>query len=111
MKAFLCIKKILLITLLIQSCSNTSKFHGYVYHDTMALDSVCVTDDGGKSTYTDSLGYFVLEEDSKYFSDYLIFSKEGYRTDTIMTVYHRGSIKLDFLFQKGNDTIILSSIM
>lgn len=99
----------LVCILSLQSCSN-NKFQGYVYDGDQPLDSVLVTGNRGDSTYTDSLGYFVLRKNKKRSNMYFLFKKKGYKTDTVRRFYYTGSIKSKEMFKTKEDTVHLSII-
>jgi hypothetical protein len=64
------------------SCSKKDKFKGYVYYKKQPLSNTLVREiHNDKITKTDSLGYFELKNSSS--TSHLIFSKEGYKTDTV----------------------------
>ena len=87
-------------------------YQGYVYHDNQPQENVTViTDDNNQDyTKTDVTGYFKLNKMPNTLTD-LIFNKEGFRIDTIPSVWsqHGEKIKYNFI-NKKMDTIQLIKI-
>lgn len=92
---------IFLCTLIIVSCTGTKlrdHYSGFVVDDTGApIAGVSVREDRdeGHSHTTDSAGFFKIERPGKSVSD-LIFSKNGYRTDTVDMVWTMHGEKLAY---------------
>ncbi|WP_440066271.1 hypothetical protein [Tenacibaculum discolor] len=109
-------KKILLIVLitLFTSCTEGTKeyFEGYVYYKEIPLKGVVITEGHSEPnnvfSTTDSLGYFKLKRFSQTFADKLIFSKKGFKTDTIYLLRGRNSRPLYTLFlREQSDTLFM----
>lgn len=103
----------LVLILLIFACkSSRSFYHGYVYNSNGPLNNVQVKEDMGNSnsTFTDSTGYFKLNKNT-YLLNNLVFIKEGFKIDTIKTVWSQHGERLEYMFlNKKEDTIYLKPI-
>lgn len=94
----------LFIIFIFLSCSKKDKFKGYVCYKKQPLSDVLVKEIyNDKITKTNSLGYFELKNSSS--SSHLIFSKEGYKTDTIDLI-RLHPISMLFL-RKQTDTLFM----
>ena len=82
---------ILLLALTLFSCNPINNFYQGRVTDVHnnPLENVIVAEDRiERQTRTDKNGYFKLDRNSNYLG-YLIFIKDGYKTDTIPTVWHQ----------------------
>ena len=101
---------ILLFFLLI-SCKNQN-YYGYIYDiDTKKpLNKVFVRENfknNAKFTYSDENGFFKIENNTESIGD-LIFNIEGYKTDTIVTIWSQHGEKLKYRFVGNNsDTLFM----
>ncbi len=100
----------LLLVFLIVGCkSKQSFYHGYVFHNENPVVGVEVKDNLRiqNSTYTDSTGYFKLIKRRDMISD-LIFTKNGYISDTVKTVWiQSGEREMKRFLNKDADTLYL----
>ncbi|WPO83655.1 carboxypeptidase-like regulatory domain-containing protein [Chryseobacterium sp. JJR-5R] len=96
-------------------CSQQNFYHGFVYdQDTKKpLNRVLVKESFNSdslSDYTDINGYFKIENKKESVAD-LIFSFDGYKKDTAVTVWSQHGEKLKYRFlNKKPDTIFLKKI-
>ncbi|MCG7503008.1 hypothetical protein MHM83_14145 [Tenacibaculum sp. Mcav3-52] len=106
-------KQVLLVVLitLFTSCTEGTKeyFEGYVYYKEISLKGVVITEGHSEPnnvfSTTDSLGYFKLKRFSQTYVDKLIFSKKGFKTDTVYLLRGRNSPPLYTLFlREQSDT-------
>ncbi|WP_437824926.1 hypothetical protein [Tenacibaculum mesophilum] len=109
-------KQILLVVLitLFTSCTEGTKeyFEGYVYYKEIPLKGVVITEGHSEPnnvfSTTDSLGYFKLKRFSQTYADKLIFSKKGFKTDTVYLLRGRNSPPLYTLFlREQSDTLFM----
>ncbi|PKH52359.1 hypothetical protein CXF68_17380 [Tenacibaculum sp. Bg11-29] len=103
-----------IIIIFLFSCREGTKeyFEGYVYYSNEPLIGVTITEGYSKPndvlSVTDSLGYFKLKRFSQTFSDELIFSKKGFKTNTIKLLRGRHSPPLYTLFlREESDTLFM----
>ncbi|GEM_PF-3193945 len=96
---------ILLLTLF--SCKSANDFYqGRVTdEDNQPLEDVIVSEDGerDKQTQTDKNGYFKLNRTPEWLGE-LIFTKEGYITDTVRTVGSRAGEQIYYNFIYNDTT-------
>lgn len=98
--------------LIINSCITKPKFYrGYVFYDKKPLANVIVKKENCNNlTLTDSTGFFKLPKKSNSIRS-LIFTKNGFVTDTIPSVWTQHGEKVNYTFlNKTLDTIILRKI-
>ena len=97
---------ILILTL--YSCNSVNNFYqGRVIDEkNNPIEGVIVAEDHiEKHTKTDKDGYFKLDRSPDWLGR-LIFIKEGYKTDTIPTVWHQGEETTEYNFIKKDTTIV-----
>lgn len=97
-----------LVVLTFCSCSSVNNFYqGRVLDEKgNPLSNVIVAEDDIKrQTKTDKYGYFKLDRSPNWLG-HLIFIKEGYRTDTIPTVWHQAGENTEYHFIKNDATVI-----
>lgn len=96
---------ILLLTLF--SCKSANDFYqGRVTdEDNQPLKGVIVSEDGKKDrqTQTDENGYFKLDRTPEWLGE-LVFSKHGYKTDTVRTVRSRAGEQIYYNFIYSDTT-------
>jgi len=96
---------LLVAGLLSAACTPVVRFyHGRVVDENGSpLQGVAVREmHGRRSVATDAGGYFRLKKDPVIIED-LVFNKEGYRQDTILTVFTHAGESVDYNFL-GKDT-------
>ena len=104
MKQTLC-----LLLLIICSCKSINNFYqGRVTDEqNKPLAAVSVLElYSGNKTNTDSYGYFKFNRFNSDFLGDLVFTKEGYNTDTIPTVWHQAGETTEYNFVKNDTTIV-----
>ena len=97
--------------LLIISCNKKATFYHGVVIDAnkkpIANVNVSLRFDSNKSTFSKENGYFKLSKSPDIIDD-LVFSKKGYITDTIFSVWTQHGEKVNYTFlNKSSDTIRL----
>ncbi len=107
-------KKIAIVVLLIfASCKSKSNFYqGFAFYNNKPVSNVVIKEENAtaKSVKTDNKGYFKLIKDPCCISK-LIFIKEGFKTDTIRTIYPQNGERIQYRFlNKKNDTLFLKPI-
>lgn len=91
------------------SCQKDEYFyHGKVTDDNNnPVEDVIVTVENCKNkTKTDKKGYFKLMHSSEFLGN-LIFRKEGFKTDTIPTVWRQHGETLNYNFIENDTTVVL----
>jgi len=99
---------IYLILLALISCNDTNNFYqGRVTDENNnPLVGVIVAEDRiEKHVKTDKNGYFKLDRSPNWLGN-LIFVKEGYKTDTLPTVWHQVGETTEYDFIKNDTTIV-----
>ena len=94
------------MTLPFLQCSNSQKFyHGFVYEEQTRkpIEFVLVKENTKyniDSTYTNSKGYFILENKKDIVCD-LTFNVDGYKEETAVTVWSQKEkgLNIDFLIK------------
>ncbi|MFC4212959.1 carboxypeptidase-like regulatory domain-containing protein [Pedobacter lithocola] len=94
--------------LLFFSCKTTNNFYqGRVIDEqNKAIEFVIVAEESGnRNTKTDKNGYFKLDRNRNVLED-LIFSKSGYVTDTIPTVWHQSGETTEYNFIEKETSVV-----
>lgn len=98
------------------NCSKLQKcYSGYVYDETSRkpINRVFVKENFSqnfKSTFSNEKGYFKIENNLESIGD-LIFICDGYKTDTIVTVWSQHGENLKYRFiRKESDTLYMQRI-
>ena len=104
-------KKIIILLILTANCKQSQEFyHGYVYYNNKPVSNVFIKEDvlnSSKNTKTDSTGFFKLQKKPSHLSN-LIFTKDGFKTDTIKTVWSQHGEKIRYTFLNTKfDTLVL----
>jgi hypothetical protein len=101
---------------ILMSCSKLQKcYSGYVYDEESRepINRVFIKERFSKdfkSTYSNEKGYFKIDNDSESIGD-LIFIRDGYKTDTIVTVWSQHGENLKYRFvRKESDTLYMQRI-
>lgn len=99
---------------MLSSCGTKPKFYrGYVFYNKKPLVNVTIKKDNGKhhdSVRTDLTGFFKLPKEPNSIRS-LIFTKKGFVTDTIPSVWTQHGEKIYYTFlNKSPDTIFLRKI-
>ena len=80
-------------------------YSGYVYEENKPLPNVKIVEgDKNNHTYTDDDGHFKLRKKESV-NNYLIFTKENYKTDTVFLTPMGGGFQKKnrvFIFKKSN---------
>ena len=88
-------------------------YSGYVYEENKPLPNVKIVEgDKNNHTYTDDDGHFKLRKKESVIN-YLIFTKENYKTDTVFLTPMGGGFqkKIEYLFlRKAIDTLKMKKI-
>lgn len=100
----------LLLLLLLYSCKTTGNnfYQGKVLDENdKPLEGVTVVEEDRDEnrTITDKNGYFKLDRSPDWLGR-LIFVKEGYKEDTIPSVWHQAGEKIEYNFIKNDTTIV-----
>lgn len=108
-------KKIILIPIFFVfiSCTKSQNcYTGYVYDETSkkTLNKVFIKEnfkENSKSTFTNEKGYFKIDNESESVGN-LIFILNGYKTDTIQTIWsqHGETLKYRFVGKRA-DTLFM----
>lgn len=88
-------------------------YSGYVYEGDRPLAGVKVIEgERDNPVYTDNKGYFKLRKKESAINNYLIFTKENFKTDTVfLTPMGGGHRKIEYLFlRKEKDTLKMNKI-
>ena len=97
-----------LLILIFFSCKTANNFYqGRVTNEeNQPLEGVIVAEDHhDKQTKTDKTGYFKLDRSPDWLGN-LIFIKQGYRQDTIPTVWHQAGETTRYNFIENDTTIV-----
>lgn len=98
-----------LLFLILCSCRSVNDFYQGRVIDihNKPLENVSVSElYRGSQTSTDTNGYFKLKRYSSGFLGELVFEKDGYKTDTIPTVWHQAGETTEYHFVKDDTTIV-----
>lgn len=90
------------------SCNGPNEFYqGKVVdeHDNPIEGVIVAEDNIEKQTRTNKDGYFKLRRSPEWLGD-LIFIKEGYKTDTVPSVWHHAGETIEYNFVKDDTTIV-----
>lgn len=109
-------KYLIVLIILATSCTqNSDYYHGYVYdaQTKKPLNNVLIKESivqNPKSTHTNLEGYFRIEKNKESIAD-LIFSLNGFKKDTVATVWAQHGEKLMYRFlNKKTDTLFLRKV-
>ena len=106
----------ILILILMSNCGKSQRYYsGFVYDQTSKkpINRVLIKENFSSSfkyTYTNDKGYFKINNNSESIAD-LIFVCNGYKTDTIVTVWSQRGENLKYRFvRKESDTLYMQKI-
>lgn len=108
-------KKYVLLPVLITliNCNKMQKcYSGYVYDEVSRkpINHVFIKENFSKdfkSTYSNEKGYFKIDNNAESVGD-LIFIRNGYKTDTIVTIWSQRGENLKYKFiRKESDTLYM----
>ena len=100
---------ILAISLTLFSCSDTNNFYQgrVIDENNNPLENVIISElDRVNQTKTNKNGYFKFEKYSSTFLGDLVFTKKGFKTDTIPSVQHQKGETTEYNFVKRDTTIV-----
>ncbi|WP_395074652.1 hypothetical protein [Flavobacterium sp.] len=88
--------------------SHQSYYHGYVYSENAPIDAVIINEKNSSiKAYSNKKGYFKLPKKANIVDD-LIFTKIGFKKDTVITVWLQyGEKEMKRFLNKTADTINL----
>lgn len=99
---------LLLVCLMLVSCKEIDDYYyGQVVDDKgNALENVAVEEyKMGNRTKTDEGGYFKLKRSENWLGS-LVFSKEGFESDTLPAVWHQAGETTEYNFLKEDTTLV-----